>query len=50
MLKGARSKRGDERPSEIGIARITNVKSSDKMMKKRGVKEAISPTIAEKYT
>ena len=45
MLKGAKSKRGDERPSEIG--RIATVKSTDKcMMKKKTVREAMSPTIA----
>ena len=45
MLKGAKSKKGDEKPSEI--TRIGNVKSSDRcMIKKKGFKDATSPTIA----
>ena len=45
MLKGAKSKKGDER--QLEIARIGNVKSSDRcMIKKKGLKEATSPTIA----
>lgn len=45
MLKGAKSKKGDERPSEM--VRIGNVKSSDRcMVKKKTLKEVSSPTVA----
>jgi hypothetical protein len=46
MLKGAKSKRGDEKPSEF---RLAAVKSSDKRMKKKEAKEVGSPNFLEKH-